>query len=77
MLYVNAIKVCLMKGLTVGDSAFVFDRSLATTNICFMGCVIDRIDMAFRSYSVLDILLPSIIIIVQNYSQALNTYKCM
>ena len=32
--------------------------------------------MALRSYSVLEILLPSIIIIVQDYSQALNTYKC-
>ena len=32
--------------------------------------------MALRSYSVLDILLPSIIIIIQDYSQALNTYKC-
>ena len=30
--------------------------------------------MALRSYSVLDILLPSIINIMQNYSQALNTY---
>ena len=29
--------------------------------------------MALMSYSVLDILLPSIIIIVQDYSQALNT----
>ena len=28
-------------------------------------------------YNVLDILLPSIIIIVQDYSQALNTYKCL
>ena len=36
-----------------------------------MGCVIGRIHMA------LDILLPSIIIIVQDYSQALNTYKCL
>ena len=43
----------------------------------FMGCVIGRIHMAVRSYSVLDILLPSIIIIVQDYSQALNTYKCL
>ena len=33
--------------------------------------------MALRSYSVLEILLPSIIIIMQNYSQALNTYKCL
>ena len=33
--------------------------------------------MALRSYSVLDILLPSIIIIMQDYSQALNTYKCL
>ena len=31
--------------------------------------------MALRSYSVLDILLPSIIIIMQDYSQALNTYN--
>ena len=30
--------------------------------------------MALRSYSVLNILLPSIIIIVQEYPQALNTY---
>ena len=28
-------------------------------------------------FNVLDILLPSIIIIVQDYSQALNTYKCL
>ena len=41
------------------------------------GCVIGRIHMALRSYSVLDILLPSIIIIVQDYTQALNTYKCL
>ena len=41
----------------------------------FMGCVMGRVDMAFRSYSVLNILLPSIIIIVQDYSQALNTYE--
>ena len=39
-----------------------------------MGCVIGRIHIALRSYSVLDILLPSIIIIVQDYSQALNTF---
>ena len=31
--------------------------------------------MAVRSYSVLDILLPSIIIIMQDYWQALNTYN--
>ena len=43
----------------------------------FMGCVLGRIYMALRSYCVLDILLPSIIIIVQDYSQALNTYKCV
>ena len=30
--------------------------------------------MALKSYPVLDILLPSIIIIVQDYSQAPNTY---
>ena len=42
-----------------------------------MGCVIGRIHMALRSYSVLDILLPSIIIIVQDNSRALNTYKCL
>ena len=35
-----------------------------------------RIHMALRLFSVLDILLPSVIIIVQDYSQALNTYKC-
>ena len=39
--------------------------------------VLGRIHMALRSYSVLDILLPSIIIIVQDYSQALNAYKCL
>ena len=33
--------------------------------------------MALRSYSVLDMLLPSIIIIVQDNSQALNAYKCL
>ena len=43
----------------------------------FMGCVIGRIYMALRSYCVLDILLPSIIIIVQDYSHARNTYKCL
>ena len=32
----------------------------------FMGCVMGRVHMAFRSYSVLNILLPSIIIIVQD-----------
>ena len=31
--------------------------------------------MALRSYSVLDISLPSIIVIKQDFSQALNTYK--
>ena len=47
--------------------------SLISTYIAqFMGRVIGRIHTALRSYSVLDILLPSIIIIVQNYSQALN-----
>ena len=40
-----------------------------------MRCVIGRIHMALRSYCVLDILLHSIII-VQDYSQALNTYVC-
>ena len=33
--------------------------------------------MALRSYSILDILLSSIIIIAQNSSQALNKYKCV
>ena len=33
--------------------------------------------MALRSYSILDILLSSIIIITQDSSQALNTYKCL
>ena len=33
--------------------------------------------MALRSFSVLNILLTSIIIIVQDYSQALNAYKCL
>ena len=32
--------------------------------------------MALRSYSVLYILLPSIIISIQDYSQVLNTYVC-
>ena len=51
--------------------------SLISTYIAqFMGCVIGRIHMILRSYSVLDILLPSIITIVQDYSQALNTYTC-
>ena len=31
--------------------------------------------MALRSQSVLDMLPPSIIIIIQDYSQALNTHK--
>ena len=31
----------------------------------------------FFSYSVLNILLPSIIIVVQDYSQTLNTYECL
>ena len=34
-----------------------------------------RIHMALRSYSVLDILLPPIIIIIQECSQALKTCK--
>ena len=42
-----------------------------------MGCVIGRIHMALRSYSVLDILLPSIIIIVQDHPQALNIYNML
>ena len=33
--------------------------------------------MALRSYSILDISLSSIIIIMQDSSQALNTYKCL
>ena len=33
--------------------------------------------MALRSYSVLDILLPTIIIIMQEWSQALKIYKCL
>ena len=33
--------------------------------------------MALRSYSVLDILLPTIIIMMQDYSQALSTCKCL
>ena len=33
--------------------------------------------MTLGSYSVLDILLPSIIIVEQDYSQTLNTYKCL
>ena len=30
-----------------------------------------------RSYSILDILQSSIIVIIQDFLQALNTYKCM
>ena len=33
--------------------------------------------MALRSYSILDILLSSIIIITQNTSQELNTLECL
>ena len=33
--------------------------------------------MALTSYSILDILLSSIIIITQDSSQALNTYECL
>ena len=33
--------------------------------------------MAVRSYSLLDILLPTIIIIMQECSQALSTCKCL
>ena len=33
--------------------------------------------MALRPYSILDILLSSIIIITQDSSQALNTHKCL
>ena len=52
--------------------------SLISTYIAqCMGCDIGRIHMALRSHSVLDILLPSIIIIVQDYLQALDTYKCL
>ena len=42
-----------------------------------MECVIGKIQLALKSYTVLDILLPSIIIIVRDYSQAVNTYKCL
>ena len=61
----------------IGWSSGLLDSLVATYIAQFMGCVIGRIHMALRSYSVLDILLPSIIIIVQNYPQALNTYKCL
>ena len=40
-----------------------------------LGYVMDRIHMALRLYSVLDILLPPIIIIMQECSQALKTCK--
>ena len=47
--------------------------SLISTYIAeFMGFVIGSIH-----YGLKDILLPSIIIIVQDNSQALNTYKCL
>ena len=42
-----------------------------------MGFVKAEYIMALRLYFVLDILLPAIIIIVQDNSQALNTYKCL
>ena len=41
----------------------------------FLGYVMGRIHLALRPYSVLDILLPPIIIIMQEYSQALKTCK--
>ena len=41
----------------------------------FLGYVMGRIHMTLRSYSVLDILLPPIIIIMQECSQALKTCK--
>ena len=41
----------------------------------FLGYVMGRIHMALRSYSVLDILLPPIIIIMQECSQALKSCK--
>ena len=41
----------------------------------FLGYVMGRIHMTLRSYSVLDILLPPIIIIMQECSQTLKTYK--
>ena len=45
---------------------------------CLMpASVADILLITLRSYSVLDILMPSIIIIVQMNSQTLNTYKCL
>ena len=41
----------------------------------FLGYVMGRIHMALRSYSVLDILLPPTIMIMQECSQALKTCK--
>ena len=41
----------------------------------FLGYVMGRIHMALRSYSVLDILLPPIIIFIQECSQSLKTCK--
>ena len=55
----------------------LLDSLISTYIGQFTGCVIGRIRMALRSYSVLEILLPSIIIIVQDYSQALNAFKCL
>ena len=43
----------------------------------FMGCVISRIHYGLRSYSASDILLPTIIIIIQECSQALKICKCL
>ena len=51
------------------------DNLISTHIAQFMGCVIGRIHYGLRPYSVLDILQLSIIIIMQDYSQALNTYK--
>ena len=43
----------------------------------FMGCVISRIHYGLRSYSASDILLPTIIIIIEECSQALKICKCL
>ena len=70
--YVDAVIISTGAGSVLVPAKHLSNHTSKIFAFCNVGCVISRIHMALRSYSVLDIFLPSIIIIVQDYSQALN-----
>ena len=51
-------------------------RIISTEIVHFMGCVLGRIHYGLKVVFCFRHLLPSIIVIMQDYSQALNTYVC-